>query len=160
MYSIFTTSLKRLPASPYNLVILLALFQNSFTDYYSNSQCFTVMVRTSELHEGFRILNEYVKNTLWALYPHSWYSKTYAWLNKKRPHDHLTSSWGRNLVWDSLKWIEYHSRIRKHSLCATTASYDQAPPFSSSAVPLSGRQSWGTVASCVVWHPVILGNPP
>lgn len=88
------------------------------------------------------------------------YSQPYAWLNQKGPHDHLPSSWGRDLVWYILKCIVCHSRIRKHSLCITTASCVPAPPFSSSSTPPSGQQSSGAVASCVAWHPDTLGNPP
>lgn len=88
------------------------------------------------------------------------YSQPYAWLHQKGPHDHLPSSWGRDLVWYILKCIMCHSGIRKHSFCITPASCVPAPPFSSSTTPLSGQQSSGAMASCVAWHPDTLGNPP
>lgn len=88
------------------------------------------------------------------------YSQPYAWLHQKGPHDHLPSSWGRDLVWYILKCIVCHIGIRKHSLCITTVSCDPAPPFSSSSTPPLGQQSSDAVASCVAWHPDTLGNPP
>lgn len=108
----------------------------------------------------FRVLNKWMRNVLSASCLILRYSQPYAWLHQKGPHDHLPSSWGRDLVWYILKCLMCHSGIRKHSLCITPASCVPAPPFSSSTTPLSGQQSSGAVASCVAWHPNTLGNLP